>query len=137
MNNKVALIVGITGQDGSYLADFLLSKGYQVHGLQRRSSTLNTKNIEHLNFDVKTQKNVHLHYGDLTDSSSLNKIVHFCKPDEIYNMGAQSHVHTSFQMPLFTSNVNALGTIRILDVIKNIKPDTKFYQASTSELLEM
>ncbi|MAJ22848.1 MAG: GDP-mannose 4,6-dehydratase [Candidatus Pelagibacter sp. TMED64] len=134
MKNKIALIVGITGQDGSYLADFLLSKGYQVHGLQRRASTSNTQNIEHLNLDVKTQKNVHLHYGDLTDSSSLNKIVHFCKPDEIYNIGAQSHVHTSFQMPLFTSNVNALGTIRLLDVIKNINPDTKFYQASTSEL---
>lgn len=132
---KKALITGITGQDGSYLAEFLLEKGYEVHGLRRRCSVKNTINIEHLKIDPHiNNKRFYLHYGDLTDSSNLTQVISKVFPDEIYNLAAQSHVHTSFEVPEYTAEVNALGTIRLIDAVKSIKPDTKIYQASTSEL---
>ena len=128
---------GITGQDGSYLAEFLLKKGYQVHGIKRRSSSFNTSRIDHLYEDphVYPQKFI-LHYGDLTDSSNLIKIIQLVKPDEIYNLGAQSHVAVSFETPEYTANSDAIGTLRILEAIKilGLSKKTKFYQASTSEL---
>jgi len=129
---KKTLITGITGQDGSYLAELLLAKGYEVHGLRRVSSVFNTKRIDHLinNDDL----NFHLHYGDLIDSSNLNRLLEEIQPDEIYNLGAQSHVHVSFQVPEYTAEVDALGTLRLLDAIKKTKTKSKFYQASTSEL---
>ncbi len=135
--NKIALITGITGQDGSYLAEFLLEKGYEVHGIKRRSSSFNTSRIDHLYEDP--HENPHkfiLHYGDLTDSSNLIKIIQLVKPDEIYNLGAQSHVAVSFETPEYTANSDALGTLRILEAIKilGLTKKTKFYQASTSEL---
>lgn len=129
---KKALITGITGQDGSYLAEFLLEKGYEVHGLRRASSVFNTERIDHLINNKKL--NFHLHYGDLIDSSNLNRLLEQIKPDEIYNLGAQSHVHISFQMPEYTAEINGLGTLRLLDAIKSSGIKTKFYQASTSEL---
>jgi len=130
-----ALITGITGQDGSYLAEFLLEKDYEVHGIIRRASTFNTQRIDHI-FQDPHEKNVklHLHYGDMTDSSNLSRLVEKINPDEIYNLAAQSHVGVSFEMPEYTSDVDAMGTLRLLDAIKESEVDTKFYQASTSEL---
>ena len=135
MKNKIALITGITGQDGSYLAELLLEKGYVVHGIKRRSSSLNTQRIDHI-FDNRDKLgyDFNLHYGDLTDSLSLLNIVSKIKPDEIYNLAAQSHVNVSFETPEYTANVDALGTLRMLEAIKITNKDIKFYQASTSEL---
>ena len=134
---KKALITGVTGQDGSYLAEFLLKKGYEVHGIKRRSSSLNTQRIDHIYQDphFKSQ-NFFLHYGDLTDSANLINLVSKIRPDEIYNLGAQSHVAVSFETPEYTANVDALGTLRILEAIKSAEllKKTKLYQASTSEL---
>ncbi|BBB91560.1 MAG TPA: GDP-mannose 4,6-dehydratase [Methylomusa anaerophila] len=135
--NKVALITGITGQDGAYLADFLLHKGYIVHGIKRRSSLLNTARIDHLYHDPHEEKvNFFLHYGDLTDATNLIRIVQETQPDEIYNLAAQSHVQVSFETPEYTANSDALGTLRLLEAIRilNLTKKTKFYQASTSEL---
>lgn len=133
--NKVALISGITGQDGSYLTELLLEKGYTVHGIIRRSSSFNTFRIDHLynNSDL-LNKRLFLHYGDLTDSSNLNRLVEKTNPDEIYNLGAQSHVQVSFEVPEYTAEVDGVGTLRFLDAIKETGLKTKFYQASTSEL---
>jgi len=134
---KKALIFGITGQDGSYLAEFLLKKGYQVHGVKRRSSSLNTGRINHLYQDPhKSSINFFLHYGDLTDSTNIIRIVQMIKPDEIYNLGAQSHVQVSFETPEYTTNADALGTLRLLEAIRilGLEKKTKFYQASTSEM---
>lgn len=132
---KKALITGITGQDGSYLAELLLGKGYEVHGMIRRSSSFNTGRIDHLYKDPHHKDvQMHLHYGDLTDSSNLNRVIEKIHPDEIYNLGAQSHVQVSFEVPEFTAEVDAVGTLRILDAIKETGVNTKFYQASTSEL---
>ncbi len=125
---KKAFITGITGQDGSYLAELLLSKGYEVHGMLRRSSTFNTERIEHI-FDK-----LHLHHGDITDSSNINHLLWLIKPDEIYNLSAQSHVQVSFEVPEYTAQVDSLGTLRILDAMRLHCPKAKFYQASTSEL---
>ena len=137
MKKKVALITGITGQDGSYLARFLLSKNYIVHGIKRRSSSLNTSRIDDIYSDPnETKTNFFLHYGDMIDSISLTKIISQIKPDEIYNLAAQSHVAVSFQQPVYTANSDALGTLRILEIIKNLNltNKTKFYQAGTSEM---
>jgi len=134
---KIALITGITGQDGAYLAEFLLKKGYTVHGVKRRSSLFNTDRIDHLYRDVHEGKtNFKLHYGDLTDSTNLIRIVQEVQPDEIYNLAAQSHVRVSFETPEYTANADALGTLRLLEAIRilNLEKKTKFYQASTSEL---
>ncbi len=134
---KKVLITGVTGQDGSYLAEFLLKKNYEVHGLKRRSSSFNTQRIEHIYEDPHIQKNGFiLHYGDLTDSTNLIRIIQTIQPDEIYNLGAQSHVAVSFESPEYTANSDALGTLRILEAIRilNLTEKTKFYQASTSEL---
>jgi len=125
---KKALITGITGQDGSYLAELLLSKGYEVHGLVRRSSSSNTGRIKNILSDVK------LHYGDLSDSDTINPIMHMVKPDEIYNLAAQSHVGISFDMPEYTSNITGVGTTRLLEAIRKYNPDARFYQASSSEM---
>ncbi len=132
---KKALITGITGQDGSYLAEFLLSKGYEVHGLIRRSSTFNTHRIDHIYVDPHG-KDVHffLHYGDLTDSGQLISLVYNIKPDEVYQLGAQSHVRVSFDMPEFTGNVTGLGATRLLDAIQRSGVNSRFYQASSSEM---
>jgi GDPmannose 4,6-dehydratase len=137
MNKKVALITGITGQDGSYLAEQLLDKGYDVHGIIRRSSSFNTGRIDHLyNNHELLDHRFFLHYGDLTDSSNLNRLLDKVQPDEIYNLGAQSHVKVSFDVPEYTADVDAMGTLRFLDAIKEagMKDHTRFYQASTSEL---
>lgn len=132
---KKALITGITGQDGSYLAELLLEKGYEVHGIIRRSSSFNTERIEHLYSDPHINDvRMFLHYGDLSDSSNLSRLLEKIQPDEIYNLAAQSHVRVSFDMPEYTADVVGLGTIRILDAIKETHIKTKFYQASTSEL---
>ncbi|MBD1169038.1 GDP-mannose 4,6-dehydratase [Pelagibacterales bacterium SAG-MED08] len=134
---KKALITGITGQDGSYLAELLLSKNYIVHGIKRKSSSLNTKRIDHIYQEpYQKRKNFFLHYGDMTDSSSLSNIINLCMPDEIYNLAAQSHVGVSFEQPEYTANVDGLGTLRILEIVKNLrnKKKIKFYQAGTSEL---
>ena len=134
---KVALITGITGQDGSYLAEFLLGKGYEVHGIKRRSSSLNTDRIDHLYQDPHQKgRSLVLHYGDLTDSSNLTRIVQETQPDEIYNLGAQSHVAVSFETPEYTADVDGLGTLRLLDAVRflGLEKKTRFYQASTSEL---
>ena len=132
---KKALITGITGQDGSYLAELLLEKGYQVHGLIRRASTFNTSRINHLYQDPHIHGvKLHLHYGDLSDSSNLSRLIEKIKPDEIYHLGAQSHVRVSFDIPEYTADVDALGTLRILDAIKDSAIKTKFYQASSSEM---
>jgi GDPmannose 4,6-dehydratase len=133
---KKALITGITGQDGSYLAELLLKKGYEVHGLIRRSSSFNTSRIEHLYADPHERSNFHLHYGDLTDSTNLTSILASVQPDEIYNLGAQSHVKVSFEMPEYTAEVDGVGTLRLLDAIRStgLEKKVRFYQASTSEL---
>ncbi len=134
---KKALITGITGQDGSYLAEFLLEKGYEVHGIKRRVSSLNTQRIDHIFQDIHVGNNrLILHYGDLTDSSSLTRILREVRPDEVYNLGAQSHVAVSFEVPEYTADVVALGTLRLLDAIRflGLEKQTRFYQASTSEL---
>ena len=134
---KVALITGITGQDGSYLAEFLLSKGYLVHGIKRRASLFNTDRIDHIYQDPHIDhRNFVLHYGDLTDSSNLVRIIQQTQPDEIYNLGAQSHVAVSFESPEYTADVDAMGTLRILEAIRilGLEKKTRFYQASTSEL---
>ena len=135
MNHKKALITGITGQDGSYLTEFLIEKGYEVHGLIRRSSSFNTGRIDHLFNDPQVHdKKLFLYHGDLTDSSNLNRLLEKIKPDEIYNLGAQSHVKVSFDVPEYTAEVDAVGTLRLLDAIKETGIDTRFYQASTSEM---
>ena len=132
---KKALITGITGQDGSYLAEFLLKKGYTVHGIKRKSSTFNTSRIDHIYKDFHEAKNFFLHYGDLADANSLVNIISKVRPNEIYNLGAQSHVGHSFEIPEYTSEVTGLGTLRILEAMRFLKLNkTKFYQASTSEL---
>ena len=133
-NNKVALITGITGQDGSYLAEFLLDKGYKVHGVIRRASSFNTQRIDHLT--QETNNDFSLHYGDLTDSSNLTRILKEVEPDEVYNLAAQSHVAVSFEAPEYTADVVAIGTLRLLEAIRflGLEKKTRFYQASTSEL---
>lgn len=132
---KKALITGITGQDGSYLAELLLKKGYEVHGIIRRSSSFNTSRIDHIYKDRHEEDvKMFLHYGDLTDSSNLNRLIEKIHPKEIYNMGAQSHVQVSFQVPEYTADVDAIGTLRLLDAIRETGIDSRFYQASTSEL---
>ena len=136
---KKALITGITGQDGSYLAEFLLDKGYEVHGILRRSSSFNTGRIEHLYIedyieDMHNAKNFYLHYGDITDSTNVISLIQRIRPDEIYNLAAQSHVKVSFDIPEYTANVDALGTLRILEAVHLLGLNTKIYQASTSEL---
>jgi GDPmannose 4,6-dehydratase len=134
---KIALITGITGQDGSYLAEFLLSKGYEVHGIKRRASSFNTARIDHLYQDPhETNQRLVLHYGDLTDSSNLTRIIQQVQPDEIYNLGAQSHVAVSFEEPEYTANSDAIGTLRILEAVRilGLEKKAKVYQASTSEL---
>jgi GDPmannose 4,6-dehydratase len=134
---KKALITGVTGQDGSYLAEFLLEKGYEVHGIKRRASLFNTQRVDHIYEDVHVE-NAHfkLHYGDLTDSSNLIRIMREVEPDEVYNLGAQSHVAVSFEAPEYTADVDAIGTLRLLEAIRflGLEKKTKFYQASTSEL---
>ena len=136
MPRKTALITGVTGQDGSYLTDFLLAKGYKIIGVKRRSSSFNTKRIDHIYNDFRQSKNFIPFYGDLTDSSNILRIIQSTKPDEIYNLGAQSHVHTSFEIPEYSANADALGTLRILEAIRILKlqKKTKYYQASTSEI---
>lgn len=134
---KKALITGVTGQDGSYLAEFLLDKGYEVHGIKRRASSLNTQRVDHIYQDPHIEnKNFILHYGDLTDSSNLTRILNETQPDEVYNLGAQSHVAVSFEAPEYTADVDALGTLRLLEAIRflGMEKQVKFYQASTSEL---
>jgi GDPmannose 4,6-dehydratase len=134
---KKAIITGITGQDGAYLADFLLQKGYEVHGIKRRASSINTQRIDHIYQDPHvTKRNFHLHYGDLTDSTNLIRIIQEVQPDEIYNLAAMSHVHVSFETPEYTANADGIGTLRILEAIRllGLTKKTKFYQASTSEL---
>lgn len=132
---KKALITGITGQDGSYLTEFLLDKGYEVHGVIRRASTFNTKRVDHLFEDSRIgNKTLFLHHGDLTDSSNLNRLIEKIQPDEIYNLAAQSHVQVSFEVPEYTAETDGIGTLRILDAIKESGLKCKFYQASTSEL---
>ena len=132
---KRALITGVTGQDGSYLSELLLGKGYEVHGIIRRSSTFNTSRIDHLYKDPhEPNNNFHLHYGDITDGVGISNLVRDLQPHEIYNLAAQSHVKVSFEMPDFTAQVDAVGTIRLLEAIRAAKIETKFYQASTSEL---
>lgn len=135
---KKALITGVTGQDGAYLSELLLNNGYEVHGIKRRSSLFNTDRVDHL-FDGhhdKSRHNFHLHYGDMTDSMNLTRLISDIQPDEIYNLAAQSHVHVSFETPEYTANADALGTLRILEAVKflNLTQKTKIYQASTSEL---
>jgi len=141
MDKKIALISGITGQDGSFLAEFLIEKGYEVHGILRRSSSFNTGRIEHLYLDewvrdMKKNRLVNLHYGDMTDSSSLIRIIQQVQPDEIYNLAAQSHVKVSFDVPEYTAEADAVGTLRMLEAVRilGLEKKTKIYQASTSEL---
>ena len=133
---KKALIVGVTGQDGSYLSEFLLNKNYIVHGIKRKSSSFNTQRVDHLFMDSRMKPNFFLHYGDLIDSANIIRLVQEIKPDEIYNLGAMSHVRVSFDSPEYTANVDALGTLRLLEALRicNIQEKTRFYQASTSEL---
>ncbi len=134
-SSRVALITGITGQDGSYLAELLLSKGYEVHGLIRRSSSFNTERIDHIYQDPHAPvRRLHLHYGDLTDGSCLSRLIERIAPDEVYNLGAQSHVKVSFDVPEYTADVDALGTLRLLDAIRDHGQRVRFYQASSSEL---
>jgi GDPmannose 4,6-dehydratase len=137
MSKKVALITGVTGQDGSYLAELLLEKGYEVHGIKRRASSLNTARVDHIYQDIhETDQKFFLHYGDLSDSSNLTRIIKDVQPDEVYNLGAQSHVAVSFDCPEYTADVDAMGTLRILEAIRflGLEKKTRFYQASTSEL---
>ncbi len=134
---KKALITGITGQDGSYLAEFLLDKGYEVHGIKRRASSFNTERVDHIYQDRHNQNpNFFLHYGDLTDTSNLVRLIKEIQPDEVYNLGAQSHVAVSFESPEYTADVDAMGTLRLLEAIRicGLEKKTRFYQASTSEL---
>jgi len=133
---KTALITGITGQDGAYLAELLLMKGYNVHGIKRRSSLMNTDRIDHLFFNSSIADRFHLHYGDLTDSSNILRIIQQTQPDEIYNLAAQSHVQVSFETPEYTANADAIGVLRILEAIRilGLQKKTRFYQASTSEM---
>ena len=135
---KIALLTGITGQDGSFLAEFLIEKGYEVHGILRRSSSFNTGRIEHLYLDewvrdMRQQRLVNLHYGDMTDSSSLIRIIQQVQPDEIYNLAAQSHVKVSFEVPEYTADTDAIGTLRLLEAVRMLGLDkkTRLYQAST------
>ena len=137
LSGKIALVTGVTGQDGSYLAEFLLKKGYQVHGIKRRSSLFNTERVDHIYQDPHVDsRNFILHYGDLTDSSNLTRIVQQIQPDEIYNLGAQSHVAVSFEEPEYTADVDALGALRLLEAIRllGLEKKTRYYQASSSEL---
>ena len=136
MKKKIALISGITGQDGAYLAELLISKGYKVHGIKRRTSIINTERIDNIYNDLNKRNNFFLHYGDITDSANLFNLIKKIKPDEIYNLAAQSHVGTSFLVPDYTTEVVAIGTLRILDAIKNLNLSnkTKFYQAGSSEM---
>lgn len=137
MSKKVALITGVTGQDGAYLSELLLQKGYEVHGIKRRSSLFNTDRVDHLYQDQHEQHvNYFLHFGDLTDATNMIRIIQEVQPDEIYNLAAMSHVHVSFEMPEYTANVDALGTLRILEAVRilGLEKKTKIYQASTSEL---
>jgi GDPmannose 4,6-dehydratase len=137
MKNKIALITGVTGQDGAYLAEFLIEKGYEVHGVRRRASLFNTDRIDHLYRDPHDpEARLFLHYGDMTDSSSLVRIIQQVQPDEVYNLAAQSHVHVSFEEPEYTANSDALGALRVLEAIRllGMEKKTRFYQASTSEL---
>ena len=141
MSKKIALITGITGQDGSFLAEFLLEKGYDVHGIIRRSSSFNTGRIEHLYIDelikdMKSKRSIHLHYGDMSDSTNLIRLISEIKPTEIYNLAAQSHVKVSFEVPEYTADVDGLGVLRILESVRFLgyEKDVKIYQASTSEL---
>mgnify|MGYP005823174615 FL=1 len=137
IQRKVALITGVTGQDGSYLAEFLLDKGYEVHGIKRRASSFNTQRVDHIYKDLHVENaNFKLHYGDLSDSSNLIRLMREVEPDEVYNLGAQSHVAVSFEAPEYTADVDALGTLRLLEAIRflGLEKKTKFYQASTSEL---
>ena len=134
---KKALITGVTGQDGSYLAEFLLAKGYEVHGLKRRASLFNTERIDHIYQDPHApEPNFFLHYGDLTDTSNLTRILKQVEPDEVYNLGAMSHVAVSFESPEYTADVDGVGTLRLLEAIRflGMEKTTRFYQASTSEL---
>jgi GDPmannose 4,6-dehydratase len=136
-SRKVALITGVTGQDGAYLAEFLLSKGYTVHGVKRRSSSFNTERIDHLIHDPHEEGvTFHMHYGDVTDATNIIRIVQETQPDEIYNLAAQSHVQVSFETPEYTANADGLGTLRLLEAIRILGREnkTRFYQASTSEL---
>ena len=136
-DKKKALITGVTGQDGAYLAEFLINKGYEVHGIKRRASSFNTSRIDHLYQDPHIKdRNLYLHYGDLTDSTNLIRIMQQVRPDEVYNLAAQSHVAVSFESPEYTANADALGTLRLLEAIRilNLENKTKFYQASTSEM---
>ena len=133
--NKIALVFGITGQDGSYLAEFLLGKNYTVHGVKRRSSSANTERIDHIFDSINfSNKNFFLHYGDLSDGSSIFKLINQIKPDEIYNLAAQSHVRVSFDVPEYTSDIVGIGALRILEAIKSINKKIKYYQASSSEM---
>jgi len=137
MQKKVALITGVTGQDGAYLSEFLLKKGYEVHGIKRRSSLFNTDRIDHIYQDPHIEdRNFFLHYGDLTDSTNLTRLINKTQPDEIYNLAAMSHVHVSFEMPEYTANVDGIGTLRLLETIRllGLEKKTRIYQASTSEL---
>jgi GDPmannose 4,6-dehydratase len=137
MTNKVALITGVTGQDGSYLAELLLEKGYEVHGIKRRASSFNTERVDHIYQDChESSPMFFLHYGDLSDSSNLTRIINLVQPDEVYNLGAQSHVAVSFECPEYTADVDAMGALRILEAIRflGLEKKTRFYQASTSEL---
>lgn len=137
MKEKIALITGVTGQDGSYLAEYLLNLGYEVHGLKRRSSSINTSRIDHLYEDLHSEhKRRFLHYGDMTDSSNLIHLIATTKPTEIYNLAAQSHVKVSFETPEYTANADGIGTLRILEAMRilGLEKKTRFYQASTSEL---
>lgn len=132
---KKALITGITGQDGSYLAELLISKGYEVHGIVRRTSNFNTQRIDHLYADGHLENcSLHLHYGDLTDASAINGLISNISPDEVYNLGAQSHVKVSFEIPEYTGDVVALGTLRLLEAVRRFNPNIRFYQASSSEM---
>ena len=133
--NKIAFITGISGQDGSYLAEFLLKKKYIVHGVLRRSSLVKTDRINKLYYDKKIyNKKLFLHYGDLTDENSINLLLAKIRPHEIYNLAAQSHVKVSFEIPMYTANLDGLGPLRILEAVKNLKLKSKIYQASTSEI---
>lgn len=137
MEKKVALVTGVTGQDGSYLTEFLLEKGYEVHGIKRRASLFNTQRIDHIYQDPHSSyTNLKLHYGDLSDTSNLTRIIQEVQPDEVYNLGAQSHVAVSFEAPEYTADVDAIGTLRLLEAIRflGLEKKTRFYQASTSEL---
>ena len=136
MAQKTALITGVTGQDGAYLTELLLEKGYVVHGIRRRSSMLNTQRIDHLYLDPKWKEKFFLHYGDLTDSSNLTRLVQQTQPDEIYNLAAQSHVQVSFETPQYTAQADGTGVLLLLEAIRllGLQKKTKFYQASTSEL---